>query len=36
LLSVVIQVEGVRLVYLGEEKAPERPHCGLPALEGSL
>jgi len=21
---------------LGEEKAPGRPHCGLPVLEGSL
>ena len=24
------------LVKLGEEKAPGRPHCSLPVLEGSL
>lgn len=24
------------LVQLGEEKAPERPHCGLPVLEVSV
>ena len=27
------KVEGTGLVQLGEEKAPERPHCGLPILE---
>ena len=30
------KVEGTGLVQLGEEKAPERPHCGLPVLEGSV
>mgnify|MGYP001856936152 CR=1 FL=1 len=29
-------VEGAGLVQPGKEKAPERPHCGLPALKGSL
>ena len=27
---------GSGLVLLGEEKAPRRPHCGLPVLEGSF
>jgi len=30
------KVEGTGLVWLGEEKAPGRPHSGLPVLEGSV
>ena len=27
---------GVGFVHPGEELAPQRPHCALPGLEGSL
>jgi len=30
------QAEGAEPVELGQEKAPGRPHCGLPVLERSL
>jgi len=30
------QAEGAGLVQCEEEKAPERSHCGFPALKGSL
>jgi len=30
------KIEETGLVYLGEEKAPGRLHCGLLVLEGSI
>ena len=30
------KVEGVGFVQSGEQKAPGRPHCGLPILKGTL